>query len=468
MKIKVDHVTNSSSEVFGVVLADSAVTVGLLLMLDSITNGYRSLSTDQVQDKLFDEMMLESEKIAARISEGVLEDARTQEKIVKDAYTEALSLLDKASSSLSQEMSQVKKNWELYDKSADKTGSDYASAQKKNEDYLEYLKFQLKQLELQKSSLEKDRQEKTALINSRDAWVQQNQADLITHLEQESLLDNLNAAYYKITGEEGLWLRSSEEISSRKGEMEEALLSVNENLSYQASSKNEFKVSEDTASLMRQIADERRAFGQEVSSLSDADKLKMMEAYEKKTSKMKNDLINSARFDLSINASSRLQYGTETVVEGLSDLVGPQFKISYNALKSVFTEIKDAKKDPKNKSKHLAKALLSVSTIAIKDQLSELPWAQDATTLLNTTLQASLSASIAGTSTATAIGTSLTKGIFEIGAEKGIASLKESTSTEKKAIESTFEMMSIEEVLTDNPLTSKLNDALKTEIKFVQ
>jgi hypothetical protein len=67
MKIKVDHVTNSSSEVFGVVLADSAVTVGLLFMLDSVINGYRSLSSDQVQDKLYDDMLLESEKLKQSI-----------------------------------------------------------------------------------------------------------------------------------------------------------------------------------------------------------------------------------------------------------------------------------------------------------------------------------------------------------------------------------------------------------------
>jgi hypothetical protein len=467
MKIKVDHVTNSSSEVFGVVLADSAVTVGLLFMLDSITNGYRSLSSDQVQDKLYDEMLLESEKIASRITEDVLEDARTQEKIVKDAYTEALSTLDKVSSSLSQEMSQVKKNWETYDKTADKTSSDYALAQKKNDDYLEYLKFQLKQLELQKSSVEKSRQEKTALINSRDAWVQQNQADLITLNEQESLLNNLNAAYYKVTGDEGLWLRSPEEMDSRKAELNEALLSANETLSYKATSKDELHLSDETTSLMKQIASERKAFELEVSGLNEADKLKMMDAYEKKTSKMRSDLINATRFDLSMNASTSLKYGTETALEGLSDLAGPQFKIAYSALKTMVTGIKDAKKDPKNKSKHLAKALISVSANALKDQLSDTPWAQDATSVLNTVLQGSLSASIAGTSTASAIGTSLTKGIFEVGAEKGIASLKESTSSEKKAIESNFEMMSVEEVLTDNPLTQTLNGAIKAEIIFV-
>jgi hypothetical protein len=41
MKIKVDHVTNSSSEVFGVVLADSAVAAGLMFMLDQVVTGLR-------------------------------------------------------------------------------------------------------------------------------------------------------------------------------------------------------------------------------------------------------------------------------------------------------------------------------------------------------------------------------------------------------------------------------------------
>jgi len=467
MKIKVDHVTNSSSEVFGVVLADSAVTAGLLLMLDSVANSYRSMGSDQKQNAFFDEMMLESEKIATRVTDGVLEDARVNEKIVKDAYSEALTTLNKASSALSQEITEVKKNLENSSKTADKTSNDYLQLQRKNEDYLTYLNQQLKQVELQKTTVEKDKQEKTALINERDAWIQQNQADLVTLIEQKSLMDGLNVAYYKTTGEPGLWLKIGEEFDERKVELEEVLKSANASLTYPQPSLREIQISEETSALMRQLSLERKAFALELQNTESSDQKKLIEDYENKVSKLKSDLLASTRFELAMSASQTLKYGSETALEGLNDLAGPQFKIAYASIKAVITGIKDAKKDPKNRSKHLAKALLTVSTTALKDQLSDTPWAKDATTLLNTVLQSSLSASIAGTSTASAVGTGLTKGIFDLGAEKGIAVLKESTEIEKKTIESAFDALTVEEILTDNPLTQKLNESLKTEIHFV-
>jgi len=467
MKIKVDHVTNSSSEVFGVVLADSAVTAGLLLMLDSVTNAYRSMRPDQRQEALYDEMMMESEKVASRITDGILEDARVQEKIVKDAYSEALSTLNNASSALSSEMAHVKKNWENSSKTADITSNEYSLLQRKNDDYLTYLTQQLKQVDFQKTCLEKDRQEKTNLINERDAWIQQNQADLVTLIEQKSLMDGLNAAYYKATGEPGLWLKIEETFDARKAELEEALKSANATLTYPQSSLRVIQLSEETSGLMRQFSMEKKAFDFELLNTESSNQKKLIEDYENTISKLKNDLLTSTRFELAKSASQTLKYGSEIALEGLSDLGGTPFKIAFASIKAVATGIKDAKKDPKNRSKHLAKALLTVSSTALKDQLTEIPWAKDATTVLNTVLQSSLSASIAGESTASAIGSSLTKGIFDLGAEKSIAVLKESTTVEKQTLESEFDALSVEQILTDNPLNQKLNDSLKTELLIV-
>jgi hypothetical protein len=156
-------------------------------------------------------------------------------------------------------------------------------------------------------------------------------------------------------------------------------------------------------------------------------------------------------------------------VDALAELAGPggtQLKIAYTAIKTLVLGAKDAKKDPKNKAKHLAKAILGASTLALKDQLGDVPYGKDATTLLNTVLQSGLSASIAGTSTAEALGTGLTKGIFDLGSEKGIATLKEATTVEKEKIESSFEAMSVTDVLNDNPLTEKLSETLKTKLIF--
>jgi len=49
MKVKVDHVTNSSSEAFGVVIADSALVIGAGLTLAALFKGC-SMSKETNQD----------------------------------------------------------------------------------------------------------------------------------------------------------------------------------------------------------------------------------------------------------------------------------------------------------------------------------------------------------------------------------------------------------------------------------
>ncbi|KAF0226125.1 MAG: hypothetical protein FD133_425 [Erysipelotrichaceae bacterium] len=469
MKIKVDHVTNSSSEVFGVVLADSAVTAGLLFMLDTLTTGYRSTNMSQKQDELYDELMMESERMASRITEGVIDDARQQEKIVTDAYDEALSLLLKASKDLQSELSQTKKNWETTDKTADKTTSEYQVQSDKNKAYLDYLSEQLKQIELQKSSIEKDRSSKQSLISERDAWIQQNQSDYVMVQEQKSLLMSMGPMFDTGNSEGNPWLNCFKELEKREIDIDKTLMAANARCEYIALAKGELQPNPETQALLIQLETEKFNYDLLVADADASTHKKLRHTYEKKCKALYDQVLNANRGDLATKASEGLQYGADVAVDGLAELAGPagaQIKIAYGAIKTMFLGIKDAKNDPKNKSKHLAKAILNTSAIAIKDRYGDQPWAKEATTLLNTTLQSSLSASIAGTSIPESIGTSLTKGIFDLGVEKGIVALKEATTISQETIEPQFDLLTPQELLNDNPLTQKLSESFKTEIIF--
>jgi hypothetical protein len=469
MKIKVDHVTNSSSEVFGVVLADSAVTAGLLFMLDTLTTGYRATNMSQKQDELYDELMMESERMASRITEGVIDDARQQEKIVTDAYDEALSVLSKAAKDLQSEVSLTKKNWENTEKTADKTSPEYQVQSDKNKAYLEYLSEQLKQIELQKSSVEKDRTAKQSLISERDAWIQQNQSDYVTVQEQKSLLMSIAPMFDTGHPEENPWLSCFSELEKREIDIDKTLMAANARCEYKALAKGSLNPNPETQTLLKQLETEKLNYDQQVADADASTHKKLRRAYEKKCKELYDQILKANRVELATKSSEGLQYGADVAVDGLAELAGPagaQIKVSYLALKTMFLGIKDAKKDPKNKSKHLAKAILNVSAIAIKDRYGDQPWAKEATTLLNTTLQSSLSASIAGTSVPESIGTSLTKGIFDLGAEKGIVALKEATTITQETADAQFELMTPQEILNDNPLTKKLSESIKTEIIF--
>ena len=111
MKIKVDYVTNSSSEVFGVVLADSGIVGGLLAGLLALFSGCKVVSEDAaVTQPQTDSAIEDAASMAQQIAAGVLEDAKRQDEIVKDAYTEANDTLDAAQAALNRELDECKKN----------------------------------------------------------------------------------------------------------------------------------------------------------------------------------------------------------------------------------------------------------------------------------------------------------------------------------------------------------------------
>jgi len=469
MKIKIDHVTNSSSEVFGVVLADSAVVAGLMFMLDSVVTGMKASAPMAKSSGMPEEFMRITEEAASRVTEGVLSDAREQEKIVKAAYAHALDPLNKAASALKAEAAKIQKEWEAYSKTADQSSSDFLSRQQKNNEYLSYLRAQLKQVDLMKHEVEQDKQKTNALINERDAWVQQNQADFVTVQEQRALLDSLSASFKLAESDENPWLKAYQELERRETDIDKALSSVNARLEYKAIARGEFKPNPETISLMKQLEELTRKLEADLAQATEVDQKKLRQAYDKQVLGIKDAVLKANKAELATKASEGLQYGADVAIDGLAELAGPagaQLKIAYTAIKTLALGAKDAKKDPKNKAKHLAKAILNVSANAIKDQLGDIPYAKESTTILSNVLQSGLSASIAGTSTAEAIGTSLTKGVFDLGAEKGIAALKEATDTEKKASDEKVIPLSVTEVLNDNPLTDQLNLKLKKTLIF--
>jgi len=469
MKIKVDHVTNSSSEVFGVVLADSAVVASLMFMLDTVVTGINASAPLKKTDTMPEEMFNEAERAASRVTEGVLSDAREQEKIIKDAYTEALGTLNKASSAISNAMSKAQKDWETYAKTADKTSAEYQQKQQTLNEGLAYLKTQLKQLDLQKAEVEKEKKEASRLINERDAWIQQNQSDYVTLQEQKALLDSLSSSIKSKDGEENPWLDCYKELEKREADIDKALSGVNARIDYKAIARGELKPNPETVELLKQFEEVKRAFETESAAADESTKKKLRTTFEKKASSIKEAILKANRVALATKASEGLQYGADVAVDGLAELAGPagaQLKIAYNAIKTLAAGYKDAKKDPKNRSKHLAKAILNVSLNTVKDQLGDIPYAKDATTILNNVLQSSLSASIAGTSTAEAVGTSLTKGLFDVGSDKAITALKKATTVEVNTEEAKATVIMPLEILNDNPLTSKLSQSIQTKLIF--
>lgn len=467
MKIKVDHVTNSSSEVFGVVVTDSAVTLTLMFMLDQVLEGIRMTGPTEESKLMQDELVLECEKAADRVASGVMADARQQEAIVTDAYQTGLTELGKVRSEIVNTMTQAQKDFDALAKTANPNDPSFIDLKSKHEFGLNFCKEQLRQLDLQKASIEKQKRVTNDLINERDAWIQQNQSDYVTVKEQKALLDSLSASM-KIS-DENPWLEAYKELEKREIDIDKALSSANAKLDYDAVKRGKLDPDPKTLELLKAFEEAKSEYENANENADEKTRKSLRMTYEKKASKLRQELLEHNRVALALKASEGIQYGADVALDGLADLAGPagtQIKVAYTAIKTVIAGAKDAKKDPKNRSKHLAKAILNTSLNVFKDQLGEIPYGKEASSVVNNMIQSSLSASIAGTSSAQAVGTSLSKSLFDIGGEKGIAALKDATASQKQEAEASVIPLTVIEVLNDNPLTDKLNEHVKTTLIF--
>src|SRR5690554_5684427 len=160
MKVRVDFVTNSSSESFGVVIVDTAKTVaaagGALVMIEAAKSQLDNLR-----------------KTAEEIARETAESAEVQEEFVKHSLNTAKSDIDQEIDSLHQEMDELTSAWEESSKTADPTDPRSAELAKQVEDYQEYLKHQIATKEAQKYEIAKEAAEHQAAIEAKDEWVKQ-------------------------------------------------------------------------------------------------------------------------------------------------------------------------------------------------------------------------------------------------------------------------------------------------------
>ena len=140
MKVRIDFVTNSSSESFGVVVVDTIATIGAtgaaLVMIESAKQA----------------LMGDSAKVAKELAEAVAKDAQNQEQNALDAYSEAEKIINGELGNLQNEMSDLQKQWEESDNTADKTDPGYDNMKQQYEEYMNYLKNQIQTKEIGRAS----------------------------------------------------------------------------------------------------------------------------------------------------------------------------------------------------------------------------------------------------------------------------------------------------------------------------
>jgi hypothetical protein len=483
MKIKVDFVTNSSSEVFGVVLGDSLLVGGILGGLAILLSGCKEIAakgTGAPEIKQV-EVAGDAEAIAQEIAKAALEDARKQEEIVKDAYREAQDTLDSARTALQKELDECRKTWEESEKTSDKTDPGYANYKKQYEDYMDYLKSQIEQTEYQKQMVEYEKAQKQAEMDSKNEWVQRQQADYIAVKEEKAMLEAV-ARGYDLPGynTDSVNVRLKQ-LQEREKELSKVLSENGADIDYTARDRGSIGPSPESKALNDKIIAEKERFERESEAADAAKRAKLEEDMKKNIEEYEKQMARANRFDMATKAAEGVQFGADIVVEGLSHVTGPagqQIKLAYTAGKAVASGMGEGMADPKNAAKHLAKGILNAGTEVLKEKFGgdEKPWQAAATGILNEGLQSGLDASIKGEDVAAAMGKGLTKGVFDAGADKALDKIKDKLPIPKGSSVEVGDY-SVSKILNNNPLSkglvktvvregggSKIKDAVKGQI----
>lgn len=493
MKIKVDFVTNSSSEVFGVVAGSSAIVGALMISIEAMFRACREASQDDQEGEQSGggsgsggsgaetkEAPADIEDIAKTIAQAAVEDAKRQADIVKDAYNEAENTLDAAKNALEGELKEYKQAWEDSEKTADKTDPGYDNLKKQYEEYMGYLESQIRNTEYEKQIIAQEKAQKIADFESKNEWVKQRQADYIAVKEEKAMLEAV-AKGYNVPGYNTDAVKTRlEQLKQRESELSKTLAENDASIDYEAQDRGEIGPSQESRELTNKIRAEREAYEKAVKTANAAKKKELEAQMEKNIAEYKTQMKTSDRFDMALKAAEGVQFGADVAVEGLSYVTGPagqKIKLAYKSGKAMASGMGEGMADPKNASKHLAKGILNAGTEIVKDKFGDdNPWQQAATGILNEGLQGALDASIEGKDLTDAFGKGLTKGVFDSGVDKGLDILKGKLPIPKGSSVDVGDY-SMGKILNNNPLTKglakttvreglggQLKDAIKDEV----
>jgi hypothetical protein len=466
MKIKVDYVTNSSSEVFGVVAGDTALVGGLMGLLIALFAGCKiQAQSNEINEPATQNVVEDASAMAQKIALGVLEDAKEQESIVKDSYDEAKGTLDSAKSALEKELDETNKTWLESEKTIDKKDPGYEAFKKQYDDYKEYLNDQIAKTEYQKQLVEYEKTKKIEEMESKTDWVKQQQADYIAVKEEKAMLEAVAKGYNQPGYNTSAVTDRLTQLNAREEELDKVLGANNATLDYTAKDRGSIGPSKESKDLTEKIRAEKDAYEKESKKATKEKKEALQTEMDKNISIYEEQMKKANRYDMATKAAEGIQYGADTAIDGLSNVTGPtgkNIKLAYTAAKGLASGMGEGMADPKNAAKHLAKGILTATTEVLKDKFGDdKPWQAAATGILNEGLQSGLDASIKGENVTDALGKGLTKGVFDAGIDKGLDKLKGALPIPKG---SSVDVggFGVGQILNNNPLTKGL---LKTTVR---
>jgi len=446
MKVKIDFITNSSSESFAIVLIDTVSTMVATGALTVIAEAVKESLTGVVNEANYE---------AQIIADAVNKEAEMQSEVLMGGYDEAEKILENESLKIKSELEQIKKQWEESDKTADKNDPEYEKLKSQYEEYMKYLENELAKKEYEKYVIHVEKAEKQAEIESKNERVRLKQVDYISVKEEQALLEATLKGYK----DKGYDVNDIEERLKQLKEKEKEITDeLNALIDYKPRDRgeigpgaefdkiiNEYKKKKEEIQIAKMFADEAKR-----KELSE----KMARAEEE----LQQALKSASRWDLATKAVEGIQFGADIAIEGLSHVTGPagkQIKLIYKAGKSIAGSMGEGMADPTNAGKHLAKGIIGAASEIAKDKFGENPFKSAIFNTLNEGAQGALDAAIENKDILTGGLKGLGKGVIDSAVDAGLDFVKSKIPIPKGSSIDVHDF-SISKILNNNPLSKGL------------
>ena len=452
MKVRIDFVTNSSSESFGVVVVDTIATIGAtgaaLVMIESAKQA----------------LMGDSAKVAKELAEAVAKDAENQEQKALDAYSEAEKIINGELGNLQTEMSELQKQWEESDKTADKTDPGYDNMKQQYEEYMNYLKNQVQTKEYEKYMVEVEKAEQQAAVESKNEWINQRQTDMVAVKEEMALLQATAKGY----GSQGYDTKDIQDrinqLQQREKELAGVLKANNAEFEYTAKDRGDIGPGVEFNKLNKEYAKNKAEMEKAMQLADEKRRTEILANMAAAEAEYQKQMAAAGRWDLATKAAEGIQFGADVAVEGLSHVTGPagkSIKLAYTAGKSVASGVGEGMADPKNAGKHLAKGIAGAVTEVVKDALDDSPFKKAAVSVANSALQGGLDSTIKGKDFTSGVKNGALDGIVDTVLETGIDKLANKLPIPKGSSVDVSDF-NVSQVMNNNPLAKGI---IKTGVR---
>jgi hypothetical protein len=344
LKLRIGFVTNSSSSSFGAAFGDAVLGIGLLgafIGMKCAAPAKPEVDLTGLQDSEMDAILAASEQASREAAENLAADAAKRDAIALGLLTNQETQLAAQADKIRAEMDTYNQQWQDAQQGIDPKDPGYADFKKKYDDYQDYLKGQLADVDGQMTEIKTARIQEQIAQDSKNDWIKQRQEDMVQVAEQKAFLEAVAKGYgahqgYDINDVN----RRLAELNAREAELKGVLKENNAEINYTPKPRDPIGPDPAMAKIQAEYRAKKEALEKEVADAKAASNEERRAALKKEQvwleKDMKNRASQAALWGFMTKTAEITQVGADIGVDILSKVTGP----AGQTIKTVYTGAK--------------------------------------------------------------------------------------------------------------------------------